>query len=185
MTASLPIDVMHLSRLRRRIRLLTIVVATLGVAVIGLGTRLLVEQTTEAQSAIPAQVERVVDDYRRAYETLDKELMTELVTEEFRATDSFYRVHVAGNRRGAYRDPAISPSGGPINVLTAGFSHQFEIESGQAIVSGDGPWFVAVAEGWSLTNKRLDGVSTYVVVERDGELHVAEYYFAGLHTLTE
>jgi hypothetical protein len=138
--------VTQLSRLRRRIRLLTIVVAVLGVAVIGLGTRLLVEQTTESESAIPAQVERVVDDYRRAYETLDKELMTELVTEEFRATDSFYRVHVAGNRRGAYRDPAISPSGGPINVLTAGFSHQFEIESGQAIVSGDGPWFVAVTQ---------------------------------------
>ena len=53
---------------------------------------------------------------------------------------------------------------------------------GPAIVTGDGPWFVSVGENGTWLDSHLEGSANYVVVEREGELRIANHYWSGLMT---
>ena len=66
-------------------------------------------------------------------------------------------------------------------VAAAGaVASDYEIElSGEAIVVGDGPWFVSVAESQTGSGNACEGTTAYVVVDDDGTLKLARKSWVG------
>lgn len=58
--------------------------------------------------------------------------------------------------------------------------YDFQIElSGEAIVVGDGPWFVSVAESQTGGGNAYEGTTAYFVVDDDGTLKLARKSWVG------
>ena len=55
-------------------------------------------------------------------------------------------------------------------------------QSGDYIVAGDGPWFISVEETWAdaTINSRMSGTASYVILDDEGALRIAEHYWAGI-----
>lgn len=155
---------------RSRSRLLKVMVAVLAVVVLALGAVVLYELASGDESAMPADVQQVLDDYYDAWETEDRDALRALVTDDVAFVKHVYK-----------------PDGGQYSV--ASDADRFGSRLGQTdytienfdspIVTGDGPWFVSVGESWISVFSRYDGTANYMIVEEDGALLIARHHWVG------
>lgn len=161
---------------------LWIALCVLALAVIALAAWVIVERGSDADSAVPEDIEALIDDYLEAWEQRDEEAMTSLVTLDFVVNEYYYERSIDR----VFRTEVISDD--LEGVLNVGFSPSREWTTeqvGDPIIVGDGPWFVAIGENWILDTWRADGMAHYVIVQENGELKIANHYWAGESYLTE
>lgn len=162
----------------RRSRGLLVVVAVLAAIVVGLGIALVAQSNDDgADTAMPNDVQVVLDEFLIAMETNDYEAMQAVVTDDFRRPwfegDPFGSTHHQGlyDLEDYFRD--FEDEQAPV----------FEIERlGDPIVRGEGPWYVSFAENWEYPAQqvRYEAIYTYaVVVDTDGVLRIDDAYWAG------
>lgn len=159
----------------RRNRGLIVAVVVLAVIAIGLGIALVAQTAGDDDSAaIPDDIQAVLDEYLVIWETHDYEALQALVTDDFR--------HV--NYQGVfeeipYRDVRTIEMQAWMGRTEPPPNLQIE-RVGEPIVRGDGPWYVSIAENWdgSVPGIRHAYISTYVVVDTDGELRIDDIYSA-------
>lgn len=153
---------------RSQSRFLTVMVAVLAVVALGLGAVVLYNLASGDESAVPADVQQVLDDYYDAWETQDGNALRALITDDYSLTEHVYEPD--GRQVVVVRDP---------DNLSLNLD-AYTIETfGTPIVTGDGPWFVSVGESWVGEFSRSDGIATYEVVEQDGTLLIARHYWDG------
>lgn len=134
-----------------------------------------------SDESVPAEIEQLLDDYLVAWENGDEVALRELATEDFVINEYIYLDHKVGNRRGAYLSEHVDDD--LDGVVLRGLPWGWQTEQvGSAIITGDGPWFVSIGENWIWESSHLDGTATYVIVDRDGALKIANHYWAGLLT---
>ena len=161
---------------------LWVAVGVLVVAVIALAAWVIVERGSDADSAMPEDIEALIDDYLEAWEQRDEEAMRNIVTLDFVVNEYYYE----GSIDRVFMTEVISDD--LEGVLNVGFSPRREWTTeqvGDPIIVGEGPWFVAIGENWILETWRADGMAHYVIVEENGKLKIANHYWAGESYLTE
>lgn len=146
---------------------LVVTIVVLAVALLALGAWVLYSQTTEAETAAPAEVQDLFDDYTAAWNTYDGDAFTALTTE--------YYVHINGGNRSSRAVMAAGIGGGTLEDLS------FHVEQvGDAVVTGDGPYYVAIAYRTTSSGTEPDpGIASFIVVETDDGLKVAEHTWVG------
>lgn len=159
----------------RRTRGPYLVIAALAAAVLALGGALLVGVGGgEDLPAVPEDVQTVLDDFQLAITTGDFDAFQSVVTRDFR--NAFYR----GQRDGIpWRMIADVED---FRFLGSDAGPAFDVERvGDPMVRGDGPWYVTYAENWRAwdVGVQYEWLTTYVVVDVDGTLLIAELQQAG------
>ena len=127
----------------------------------------------EDDPAAPEGVTQLLEDFEIAYETENGDLLRAIVTDDYFFSEDFYSP--------GGTTPDFS-AGGPVDVV-ADFGETLKSveRSGDLIVSGEGPWIVAVAESWTPDQfNRTDGTAIYVMVDDEGTMKIDNYYFAGV-----
>ena len=121
--------------------------------------------------------ERAIDQYNTAWEENDPEALLEVVTDDFVEEYHYY----------AQRDDQVVMSEDSWDARTAAryaeFSDYQIDHSGDAIVVGDGPWFVSVNESQVGEGTEYEGTATYVVVDDGGTLKLASRSWVGTRQL--
>ncbi len=141
--------------------------------------------TTTAASAMP-EIEQLLDEYNRIWSAADADAFKALLTDDYVHSGNTF---LAGADLSNPEQVSLSsrPGGGhdldqTINrMMTYGSIYQIE-RIGEPIVSGDGPWFVSVAEDSAQGDAHCNGISTFVIVEEAGTLKVAYHFGACLET---
>jgi hypothetical protein len=180
----------HPVRSPRRSRGLLIAVAVLAVIAIGLGIALIAQVSNDDDgTAVPDDVQTVLDEFMTAVENNDFEAMQSVVTDDFRRP--FYEGDPAGTR-------LMNEAGFALPDRDVWTIEDFEFEFyetdtavsdmervGDPIVQGDGPWYVSVAQIWKNRRNAIqsDGIYTFAVVEEDGTLKIDDAYWAGHKSL--
>jgi hypothetical protein len=163
----------ELDRVKGRNRVLLIVVVVLALVVAGLVVWVIYDAATEPDTgATASEIEQVMEDYRTAWDEQDPEAFGVLATDDVILHEYIYRAVDDG-----YTAQNFSFSGDRAASLVGS---GWQIEHGdEAIVVGEGPWFVTVAETWVNEDTTNDGTANYVLVEQDGTLKVANAYWVG------
>lgn len=146
---------------------LIITVVVLAVALLAVGAWAIYQQTAESETAGPAAVHELLDDYTAAWDNYDAEAFFALTTESY--------VHNNGRTTNGQAATATMIAG----MLQA---TEFKGEQvGDRIVSGDGPpYYVAVVNRLTTgSTPSGDGVSTFVVVDTADGLKVASHVWSG------
>ncbi len=168
----------------RRGRLLPVAVVILTLAVMALGAWIIYDATRSPSSALTPEIEQLLDDYLLAWENQDASALRATVTEDYLLNEYIYEVGEDGVSMVERVEDDVR------GVITLGFLFEWQTEQvGEAIVTGDGPWFVSVGENW-VTPKgwfftRYDGMASYVIVDDGGTLKIANHSWAGLRYDTE
>ena len=145
---------------------LIVTIVALAIALLALGAWAIYQQTAESETAGPAAVEELLDDYTAAWDNYDGEAFLALTTESY----------VHDNGRTIYRQAATA-------TLITGMlqTTKFKGEQvGDRIVTGDGPYYAAVVNQLSTySTPSGDGISTFVIVDTDDGLKVASHIWRG------
>ena len=127
-----------------------------------------------------ADIDQLLDDYLTAWEENDVAAFEAIVSDRWYVLNEYIYEEVGSD----FPVKVVSD-----NAEEAAFKVEFnsgwQIEQiGDRIITGDGPWFVSVAENWIPTGESetidLEGHASYAVVEQDGILKVTNHYWAGL-----
>ena len=157
-------------RQRRWVRavVLVLVAASLGLfAIVAIG---LIDGDS-GSSELPAEAERVLEDFEAAAESEDADLFRSIITDDYFFAEDFYMPDGT--------DPDFSAAG-PFSVSRIEWS-TYQVERfGDAIVAGDGPWMVSIGEIWTDEFNRWDGTATYVLVDDAGQIKVNSYDWIGV-----
>ena len=166
----------------RALRIGLFVVAVIAVA---LGGILIYNAVTDdgTATAIPDEVQQVLDDFVAANNNEDFEALLEVTTDQF--TRPMYESTFDGALR-----PQTWREVSTFDDLERYFSGSgsYEITNvGDALINGDGPWFVSLAQVWEETGADdqsgsglgYQAVYTLVIVDDDGTLKVDDAYWAG------
>jgi hypothetical protein len=172
---------------RVRVRPWIIAVMVLGVAVVCLGAWVLYEQTTSSDTsgtAVTAEIDQLIDDYLRAWEEDDEAVIRAAVTQAFVINEYIYvQGRSVTNPDRVFLDEHIT--GDVDGVVAEGFQFEWRNEQvGEAIITGDGPWFVSFEEHWNLGSFAYEGMANYTIVDDGGVLKIANHYWAGLKFFT-
>lgn len=145
---------------------LIITVVVLAVALLALGAWAIYQQTAESETAGPAAVNELLDDYGAAWDNYDGEAFLALTTADY--------VHDNGSTTYDQAGTATLISG-----TLGGMSFQAE-QVGDRIVSGDGPYYTAAVDRLiNGSTQTGDGISTIVVVDTPDGLKVASHTWTG------
>jgi hypothetical protein len=129
--------------------------------------------TTAVASTTVSEPEQAIDEYNTAWNEQDPEALLAVVTDDFVEEYHWY----------TQLDDHVSvgtDSWGATGAASYAASSDFQIElSGEAIVVGDGPWFVSVAESQTGGGNAYEGTTAYVVVDDDGTLKLARKSWVG------
>ena len=121
--------------------------------------------------------ERAVNQYNTAWEENDPEALLAVVTDDFVEEYHYY----------SQPDDQVVTSEDSWDASRAASYAEFsdyQIEvSGDAIVVGDGPWFVSVNESQAGDGYEYEGTATYVVVDDGGTLKLASKSWFGTRQL--
>ena len=151
----------------RASRLLVTLVAVLAAAVVALGAWVVIDQTSTSDTAVTGEIQQLLDDYHAAWNDADGDAYLSLVTD-----NAVFRI-------GTDSTPADEQAG-YIDNLDAVSWHVEQI--GDAIMTGDGPWYVAVANHLTADTypvEGYDGVSTVTIVDVNGTLRIANHTYLG------
>lgn len=129
--------------------------------------------TPDGGDAAMSEPEQVVDDYNTAWEENDREAILAAVTEDFTEeyrwyTESDGQVSVGGDSWDASSAASYASTS----------DYQIDL-SGEAIVVGDGPWFISVTESQTGGGYTYEGTTSYVVVDDDGTLKLDRKSWVG------
>lgn len=65
-------------------------------------------------------------------------------------------------------------------IISVSFVAEWQNELvGEPIITGNGPWIVSVEENWTEWEAHSNGIATYVIVEEDDSLKIANHIWAG------
>jgi hypothetical protein len=145
---------------------LIVTIVVLAIALLALGAWAIYQQTAESETAAPAAVEELLNDYGAAWNNYDGEAFLALTTADY----------VHDNGRVTY-DQARTAN--LISIDLKAMNWQLE-QVGDRIVSGDGPYYTAeVNQLTSGSTQANDGISTIVVVDTDDGLKVSSHVWTG------
>lgn len=130
-----------------------------------------IDTTSGNQSAPPDDVAEVLDDYIAAWENQDVDGFRAVVTDDYALNEEI--LELDGPRHPLVADVDYAADG------VEGTDYEVEF-FGDMIVTGEGPWFVAVGETWIDRFNRLDGTANYVIVDEAGTLKISDHYWAGV-----
>ena len=166
---------------RRRPRKWMVSVLALTVALIGLAAWMAYDRMN--QESVPAEIEELLDGYLAAFNNQDEAAFLDAVTEDYLLNEFIYLKYTNGDRTGAYLNERVEDADID-RITTVALQVEWQVEQvGEAIVAGDGPWFVSVGEDWTYEESlQLRGMASYVVVEREGGLKIDNHSWAGLMT---
>lgn len=152
-------------RLRRRLRSMSTLVIVLAVALVGLGVWATYDFITESDTAVPGEIQTLLDDYRDAWNNYDDDAFLGLVTDG-------YRFEFAGDVTGA-QDQAVA--------IVASETVDGHVEKvGKTIMYGDGPsYFVAQANHTTSEGVDLDGISLFTIVKDGDVFKIHRHVFVG------
>jgi ketosteroid isomerase-like protein len=157
-----------------------VTIVALAVGLVALGAWVLYDQAAEAETAAPAAVRELMDDYHAAWNKYDGDAFLAVVTEGY----SFDNGMTTYGRN--YVSSMVSGMNKASNVKLEPI--------GDLVVIGDGatvaPWAGIVAYYVATVNRtdRLEaggdvfdgaGISTFVVVDTGDGLKIAEHHFVG------
>lgn len=163
-------DTARVDRIEHRNRLLTIMVIALAVVVVVLGGWVIYNLVGGTSTS---EAEQAIDAYNTAWEEQDPEALLAVVTDDFLEEYHWYT-------RLGDQVSVGSESWGAASAASYAASTDYRIElSGEAIVVGDGPWFVSVTESQTGGGFDYEGTAGYVVVDDDGTLKVARKSWIG------
>jgi hypothetical protein len=121
----------------------------------------------DSGSAVPDDVETVLDTYSQAWSDYDSEAFLAVVTDDYR--------HISENGE---LDAAAQAA-----AIQTSRSFNFTAEpQGDQIGTGDGPYYVAqrdLLKGGGFPDDGVVGISTFTVVDDGGTLKVSEHVFVG------
>lgn len=159
------------------------IAAVLAVALIGALAWAVYEPPSE--TAVAGEIDDLIDDYLAAWESFDADAFRSLTTRGMVVEEYYYEdgydleypqnarttMHIEDSREG---------------VIEFGFTqdHTWTNERvGEVIIAGDSPWFVSQRENWTIHEdwgtEEFEGMALYVVVSEDGELLIANHFWAG------
>jgi hypothetical protein len=154
-----------------RSRLLTVTVIVLAVVVLGLGAWTVYGMSSTTETQPTADVQRVVDNYLAAWNSYDGEAFRELVTDD-------YVLDMVGITESETMH--VDEASELVNGLEAFEWNEAVI--GEAIMTGDGPYYVSAVEHFTAPGygpQGVDGISTFTVVNDGGTLRVARHDYTG------
>lgn len=154
---------------RQQTRGLKIAIVVLAVVALGLGAVVAYNVVSGDDSAVPDGITQVLDDYATALETGDDDLFRSIVTDDYSHTEDLYRP-------GELTPVFTSVGTGGVENAAGWRIERF----GEPIVAGDGPWIVSVGESLIDPSNQADGTSVYVIVDENGTLKIAKYYWAAV-----
>ena len=150
------------------------IVAVIGVVALAIGVLIGNNLDGGRDTSDP---ERAVDQYNTAWEENDPEALLAVVTDDFVEEYQYY----------SQPDDQVVTSEDSWDASRAASYAEFsdyQIEvSGDAIVVGDGPWFVSVNESQAGDGSEYEGTATYVVVDDGGTLRLASKSWTGTRQL--
>ncbi len=155
----------------------------LAAVVIGLGACSASDQTTQAQ--VPAEVEQLIDDYLAAWEGRDEAAIRAVTADDFVLNEYTYQnggLGIGGESIDAGTTVLwLHVDGYDVEqIISVSFVEEWQNELvGEPIITGNGPWIVSVEENWTLWEAHSNGIATYVIVEEDGSLKIANHLWAG------
>jgi hypothetical protein len=131
---------------------------------------------------MPSEIGQLLDDYLRAWVEKDEAAIRAATTEDFVINEYIYQEsNVAGTEVVELYEHISDDIDG---VVRHGLGYDWENEQvGQPLITGGGPWVVSVEENWIYYNRHYDGTASYVIVEEDGVLRIANHYWSGFSTL--
>jgi hypothetical protein len=123
--------------------------------------------------ALTSEPEQAIIDYNTAWEQQDPEALQAVVTDDF--VEEYWFINQSDDQVAVSSD-----SWGATEAASYAASSDYQIElSGEAIVVGDGPWYVSVAESQTGGGYGYEGTTSYVVVDDDGTLKLARKSWVG------
>lgn len=150
-------------------RMLLGVVAVLTTIVVGLGAWLIAERTTSDDSPVSNEIQQLLDDYHRAWNSWDGDAYLELVTED-----------------GSFVMPGRTTTPEQQAMIIEGLERfDWHVETvGEPIVAGDGPWYVTQAHhltGTAYPEDGHQGISTFTIVDDNGTLRISQHLYTGTY----
>lgn len=121
--------------------------------------------------------ERVISQYNGAWEENDPEALLAVVTDDFVEE---YRYYTQSDDQVVVHEDSWDARSA---ARYAEFSDYQIDPSGDAIVVGDGPWFVSVTESQAGGGVDYEGTATYVVVDDGGTLKLLSKSWVGTREL--
>ena len=122
-----------------------------------------------------AEIEQLISDYLTAIgvadESFNRDDFLALVEESFKVTE--HRYYASGSEVRYTGDHVV-----PAAELYLGSGWQLEHVS-EPVIAGTGPWIASVVETLTRDSDHYVGTGTYVVVEVDGVLMIADKYWIG------
>ena len=137
----------------------------LAVALIGLGIWFVVDVTSESATAPTDDVATLIDDYHDAWNTYDGEALLALVTDDF-----------------VFDDGASSLTADATANRVEGMLPTYDFQVTQLDdpqMTGDGPWYVSVANRLDWTDSSDTGFSVFEIVDDAGTLQIASHTSIG------
>jgi len=136
----------------------------LAVALIGLGTWFIVDQTSDSATAPSDDVVSLVDDYHDAWNTYDGAAFLALVTDDFVFDDG---------------TSSLTADATATRIESLDFYNFHVVQLNESQMVGDGPWYVSVANELTGVTPTVDGFSIFEIVEDGGVLKVARHSYIG------
>ncbi len=148
-------------------RFLIALVVVLAAVVVGLVAWLIIDQTSSSDVAATDEVQQLVDDYHDAWNNWDGDAYLDLVTDDAVFVSRF----------------ATTPAATQANIISSGEGTNWHVQAvGEAIMTGDGPWYVAQANRLTAAvypDDGYEGLSILTIVDVDGTLQVARHQYIG------
>jgi len=117
----------------------------------------------DTDTSISDEVQELMDEYTQAWNDNDGDAFLSLVTDDFRMVSSATETNAAQQA----------------SIIEQRWNWTVE-EVGEGVMTGDGPYYVAVVDRLeSETAETLNGVSTVTVVDDGGMLKVSEHVYTG------
>lgn len=155
----------QLELVSQRSRGLWVALAILAIAVLGLGTWIVVDMFRSSEVTPSGEIASLLDDYTAAWNEYDGDAMLELTTPGFTFT-------AAGGMKLDRADTATHVA----NELPA---HRFSMERpGFPVMMGDGPWYVAMPVHTTTNIREADGIAILTIMNQ------GDTYLVVRHTVT-
>jgi hypothetical protein len=154
--------ILNRRRLQGRVRGLTATVAVLALALVGLGALTVYNLVAESDTAIPGEIDAVLEDYFAAWNENDSEAFLALTTDD-------YKLEYGG---------VVLTAQQIATDMTRLEKGDFVVEViGDPIRSGDGPVY-HVAHASLITERGFSPqnvMTVYTIVERDGDFLISHH----------